>query len=393
MASKSEVSAFVGLANVNDPVRVGLRGLTVADNVEVTATGSLRKRAGRRLCDAAPLLSGYATEDGTRLYVQRADGIYAVGRDETQSLVVATDSPHPLRWTEFNQSVYFANRDTDGVISPVGALMPWRWPVPGAPQIALGAGSLPAGQYQLAQTFVMPDGRETGASPRTAITLAQPGGLTLTASPPAGWTARLYASGADSTTLMLLGETTGSLTLGVGPNQLAAELAADFGLAVPAPVDIDCLTACRGRLYAATFHDGVSIVWSSLPLTPHLWSALEGYVPVLGRVTMLADGGDALLIGTADAVYRLSIDDNGPVFSTLASYGVAPGLAAARDGDVTYIWTKRGVCRYPEFTNLTERRVSVPPGSVANAAVVHDRGQVRFLACLAAGGQAFNPYQ
>ena len=164
---------------------------------------------------------------------------------------------------------------------------------------------------------------------------------------------------------------------------------------MPIPAGLIALTACRGQLWGATLaHDGKqSVIWSSLPLAPHLWQMTEGYFSIRGTATLLADGGDALLVGTGEAIYAYRFGDGGPVLQTLASYGVPDGDVAAKDGQTTYIWTKRGVCRYPEFTNLTERRVSVPPGSVANAAVVHDRGQVRFLACLAAGGHAFNPHQ
>ena len=163
---------------------------------------------------------------------------------------------------------------------------------------------------------------------------------------------------------------------------------------MPVPPGLMALTASRGQFWGATLADDGrhSVIWSSLPLAPHLWQMTEGYFSVRGRVTLLADGGDALLVGTGEAIYAYRQTDVGPLIQTLADYGVPAGDVAALDGNATYIWTKRGVCCYPEFTNLTERRVSVAPGSVANTTVVHDRGQVRFLACLAAGGHAFNPY-
>lgn len=394
MASKSEISSFLGLANVSDPIRVGLRGLVVADNVEVDSTGALRKRAGRVSVAPGSFISGYSTEDGSRCYLQQTDGIYRLHADETLSLVEPLSTAKELKWAEFNGKVYFTGDDTSGVLDGDDVL-PMTWDRPWTPDATVLQGQLPSGQYQFAVVHVMPDGRETGASARGSV--MAPAGSTIKIAPyapPPGWVARVYVSAADSTSLLLLGETTGNPLLFDGsPNRLGDELRTENTM--PIPAGLIALTACRGQFWGATLADDgkQSVIWSSLPLAPHLWQMTEGYFSVRGAATLLADGGDALLVGTGEAIYAYRFGDGGPVLQTLASYGVPDGDVAAKDGQTTYIWTKRGVCRYPEFTNLTERRVSVPPGSVANAAVVHDRGQVRFLACLAAGGQAFNPYQ
>lgn len=394
MASESEVSAFAGLANVNDPVRVGLRGLVTADNVEVDATGALRKRLGRDLVTPGMFVSGYATDDGSACYLQQVDGIYRLREDESLTLVTPLESAAPVLWCELNGKVYFAHESHDGVLTH-DSVLPLRWERPAPPALTAGAGALAGGQYQAAVTHVLPDGRETGASARTAITVAAGAGITMTvAPPPPGWAARVYLSAADSTSLLLLGETTGApLHFDSNPNRLGKELLTEHTMALP--TGARALAAWHGRVWCATLSDDGqhSVVWASLPLAPHLWGMTEGFFAVPGGVTLLADGGDALLVGTGDAIYAVRQTDAGPLLEPLADYGVVPGDACAKDGATRYLWTKRGVCRYPDFTNLTERRVSVPPGSVANAAVVHDRGQVRFLACLAAGGHAFNPHQ
>lgn len=394
MASKSEISSFLGLANVSDPIRVGLRGLVVADNVEVDSTGALRKRAGRVSVAPGIFISGFATEDEASCYLQQTDGIYRLNADETLSLVEPLGTTEALKWAEFNGKVYFAGEDSTGVLDG-DEVLPLSWDRPSLPQVRIQPGTLPAGKYQFAVTHVMPDGRETGASMRGSVNLPEGSAIELSPyAPPHGWTVRVYVTAADSTSLLLLGETAGDpLLFDVSPNRLGDELRTENTM--PIPAGLIALTACRGQLWGATLaHDGKqSVIWSSLPLAPHLWQMTEGYFSVRGTATLLADGGDALLVGTGEAIYAYRFGDGGPVLQTLASYGVPDGDVAAKDGQTTYIWTKRGVCRYPEFTNLTERRVSVPPGSVANAAVVHDRGQVRFLACLAAGGHAFNPHQ
>lgn len=394
MAAKSEISSFLGLANVNDPVRVGLRGLVTADNVEVDATGALRKRAGRVPVAPGLFISGYATRDGRACYLQQTDGIYQLGADEALTKVVDLPDTRKLLWAELNGEVYFANASVAGRLTRNG-VHPLRWATPTQPMLRVLPGALPAGQYQAAVTFVMPDGRETGAGPRAAIEVAAESSIELTPpTAPEGWTARVYVSAANSTALLMLGETAGGAVLFDGsPDRLGGELLTSNTM--PLPAEVEALTTWRGSAWAATMTpDGRdSVVWSSLPLSPHLWGSTEGFFAVPGLVTLLADGGDALLVGTGDAIYAMRYGEAGPELQTLSDYGVPPGLTAARDGGQTYLWTKRGVCRYPEFTNLTERRVSVPPGSVANTTVVHDRGQVHFLACLAAGGAAFNQHE
>ena len=84
------------------------------------------------------------------------------------------------------------------------------------------------------------------------------------------------------------------------------------------------------------------------------------------------------------------------VFMPLTTYGVVPGWCWARDDDENgestgvYIWTQRGLCKAMPFVNLTSGHVSVAPGIQAGAAVIAQGGQRRFVACLHAGGEAFN---
>lgn len=394
MADRSEISSFVGLANVNDPMRIGLRGLVTANNVEVDATGALRKRAGRMPVAAGIFISGYATADGHACYLQQPDAIYRLSEEGALAPVAELNSLQRLLWSELNGKVYFAN-DSDAGVLDGDELSSLNWDRPATPAARATAGTLPAGQYQYAVTHVMPDGRETGASARGGINVPAGSAIEIAPyAPPPGWSARVYVSAADSTALLLLGNTVaGSLVFDGSPNRLGDELRTENTM--PIPPGLTALAVSRGQFWCATLADDgkQSVIWSCLPLAPHLWQMTEGYFSVRGHVTLLIDGGDALLVGTGEAIYAYRASEGGPVLQTLASYGVPPGDTAAKDGGATYLWTKRGVCRYPEFTNLTERRVSVPPGSVANTSVIHDRGQVRFLACLAAGGHAFNPHQ
>ena len=167
---------------------------------------------------------------------------------------------------------------------------------------------------------------------------------------------------------------------------LGAELLTD-GLA-PLPTGVDVIAEWRGRIYAAQYlpEDDKTVVWRSEPLAPHLWNLSEGFFMVPGRVHALAPNDAALVVTTDRAMHAYTPEG----LALLAPYGTPPGLPWAMDGKRTLIWSARGVCQFPEFTNLTASRVSVAPGLEAGAAVVEIDGQTRFIACLQAGGNPFN---
>ena len=75
MATKT----FRGLNNVTDPLRLGLSWLAQADNVDITATGALRKRAGYTKPFSGVLSGAYATLDFKRLYVVDSGVLKAMG--------------------------------------------------------------------------------------------------------------------------------------------------------------------------------------------------------------------------------------------------------------------------------------------------------------------------
>lgn len=386
---------FGGLANRADPVSTGLDGFAVADNVDITAEGKLRKRAGLRQVVAGEFLSLHKVPGGA-CYVQDTTGISVLGDNET--LVRVHDEPCrlPFEWVTFNDVAYYSHGSVAGALRG-GEWLPWTWPSPTEPQVTLSSGSLAAGQYSFAVTFLMPDGRETGASALTTMVAPAGGGFVITPpAPPAGWRACIYATAANSTSLQVLGYSSGEpIGLASGPNSLGVEL--DPALVGASALPDGAYALCRwlGHLCAATYDEArdLSLIWLSHPLAPHLFAPLTNYIAVPGRVTLLHGTPDTLLVGTTDAINAVRMADDGYAMVPLANYGAPPGKAVAAAGaNQWFIWTARGLCQFPDFTNLTERRVSVPPGASVNTAVVYDRGEERFIACVQRGGEAFNPF-
>ena len=125
------VTSFKGLNNVTDPLRLGLEWLAQADNVNISNTGALSKRAGYILQRAGAFTSAYTTLDFSRMYLAIATEI----RDFAGNMLAALTTNEPVFWCEVNENVYFNNGTDSGVIAPDNSVGLWR----GAPR-SYGAG-------------------------------------------------------------------------------------------------------------------------------------------------------------------------------------------------------------------------------------------------------------
>ena len=154
------------------------------------------------------------------------------------------------------------------------------------------------------------------------------------------------------------------------------------------PTGTDVIQFWGGRMYACQYFptEDQTAVWFSEPLGFHLFRLDESFLLISGRVSMLAPHSDALVIGTDKEIYAYADEK----LQRIADYGVVPGQHWVADGERILFWTKRGTCSALPFKNLTERQVSMAPGSSACGAVIHSRGQKRYLVTVKQGGAAFN---
>lgn len=155
----------------------------------------------------------------------------------------------------------------------------------------------------------------------------------------------------------------------------------------PLPLDTSVIQHWGGRMFAAQYmpQDNQTVVWASEPLGFHLFNYDSGFFMVPGRVTMLAPHESALIVGTDAKIYSY-----GEKMTVLADYGVIPGQHWSADETRVLFWTARGLCAALPFANLTERQISVAPGTRVGGCIVRSEGQKRFLAVLQAGGSPFN---
>jgi len=197
----------------------------------------------------------------------------------------------------------------------------------------------------------------------------------------------VYATPANSEVFQLLGTTRDTAMAFVSsPDDLGRDLLNQF--LDPLPLGTDVIQFWRGRMYASMYMatENQTVIWFSEALGYHLFNLNQNYIIVPGKVEMLAPHDAALVIGTDAKVFAY----DGTKLDQIAEYGVVPGVSWARDDERILMWTKRGLCAFAPFTNLTERSVSVAPGVRAGVAVVRSGGQKKFVASLQRGDQPFN---
>lgn len=375
-----DIKAFRGLNNVTDPLRAGLGSLAIANNVNVTDTGAIEVRAGYSLVKAGSFTGVYTTLDYQRMYL--IDGGSLKNYDGT---VLKTGlGTAMMYWTEVNGQVFYNNGVDSGVILPDNTVHEWRWNTPLTPQVTAVTGTLPAGTYQVRCTNILDDGRETGTSDPAEITLAEGQALQISGLVVGS---NVYISPANSDVYQLAGPAASTAFVwNDSPDNLGRELVNNF--LDPLPLTADVVQVWKGRMYAAQYIYGSdqTVIWFSEPLGYHLFNLNSNFIIVPGRASMLAPHDDVLIIGTGSRVFAY----DGAKLDQLADYGVVPGQHWAKDDGRILFWTTRGVCAALPFSNLTERQVSVAPGTQAGGTIVRDGGQKRYVVALQAGGSAFN---
>lgn len=379
-ANLPRIDRFKGINNVTDPLRLGMEWLAQADNVNVTDTGALEKRAGYSLHTSGAYTGAYSTLDFTRMYVTVGGAL----KDFVGNTLKILTSSAPMNWTEINAQVFFNNGTDSGIIQTDNTVLDWGWAPPGAVALSAVTGSLPAGTYQACSTMVLPDGRETGTSGVTEITLTEGQALQISG---IAHGANVYIAPANSEVFQLAyTRAPGAVVWNSTPDALGRDLTNAF--LDPLPYGTSVIQAWRGRIYAAQYMatEDQTVVWFSEPLGFHLFNLNSNFFMVPGKVTMLAPHSAALIVGTDARIYAYG----GDKLDQLAEYGVVPGQHWSLDETRLLFWSTRGLCAALPFANLTEKQVSVAPGVRAGGCLVRSGGQKRFLAVLQQGGSPFN---
>lgn len=167
--------AFAGLRNTIPAERLEPGDLTAAVNVDIDNGGRAQRRPGTELRAAGPSHSLWSHGDNC-LFV-RGDTLHRLHLDYNMSIVATGLTPDmPMSYVDVNGRVYWTNGVETGVVTSEGNRS-WGIPIPDLPVLSPITGTLAAGQYQLALTYLRSDGQESGAGMAAQIVLGEAAGV------------------------------------------------------------------------------------------------------------------------------------------------------------------------------------------------------------------------
>jgi len=362
------INSFLGTYNKENPRSIPDNALASAIDVDLSDAGVLTQRPGYALTKAiSNITSAYTTFEGES-YLVAGGYLYRVLSDLNLANLGACTA------TAFadDRNVLYTNdgfRIIGNEIRNLSFTFP-RFP----PVLTATTGSLPAGWYSATYTFVSPTGLESGSAPVESLELMNPGGIAITTdSPSVGYTVRTY-----------LTEVGGSVYYDASGMPLDDVQV----LSEPFPDSVEQLAYYDSSLYVGKpLDDKRSIVWWSKPYHPHLYARDSDYFIVQGQLRALMPTLQGLVVATSSAIYVWSEG----ALTPLTSYGTSQGRPIARlpDGSVR-IFSSRGICAFPPFENLTERKVSFPAGNNVSTAIVESDGIQRMVTLSDSQGPVWN---
>jgi hypothetical protein len=352
------INQFIGLHTKENPRSIPDNALSSAIDVDLSDAGVLTQRPGYALTKAiSNITSAYTTFEGES-YLVAGGVLYRVLSDLNLANLGACSS------TAFadDKNVLYTN-DGFKVIGNTVTDLCFVYPR-FAPVLTATIGSLPAGEYSATYTFVSPTGLESGSAPVESLELTSVGGIAIsTDTPPNGYSVRTYLTDA------------GGL---VYYDASRMRLDGDQVLSEPFPDYIEQM---------ALYDTSLFIVWWSKSFKPHLYARDKDYFIVPGQLRALMPTLQGLVVATSEAIYVWSEGTLNP----LAGYGTPTGRPISRLPDSSVrIFSARGICAFPPFENLTERKVSFPAGTNVSTAIVESDGIQRFIALSDGNGPNWN---
>ena len=343
MADEVKFENFTGINNVASLNNLTPSEFSAATNVDVDDNKNVNRRNGyaSMTADTAPhslasLLGRLFWRSGTALKTQ-------VPGSSVHVLASGFGSGRVMRYAESPDGRAFLSDGSTMLVSDGETTHKWGidrpTQQPGAAEIH---GSLPAGRYLFALTFLRPDGEESGTPVPLAIQVSQvplaiqvsQGGISFSnmqeSLDPSATRKALYLSkpgGAILYRAMILSAETSAVTIDSLP---PGNVELDTQDKSPPPLGT-ILAIGNGRALVAW--DG--FLSYSDKYRYERFDLLRQVIPFPGRITLVAILKDAVIVGTNSAIWRM----NGPDIESaqqekLADFGAIEGSLSYADGQV-----------------------------------------------------------
>jgi hypothetical protein len=295
-----------GVDNIHQDNEIPDDALRSAVNVDILDSGKLRRRQGHGLFRSAVLGHSLWGDKDIAYFVEN-NQLKQLNLDGTATVIGSvTTGSSPLAYHKVNGSVYFSSALANGRLTD-GVLFPWGVEVPTSPpSLGLYAGTLEPGTYFAVVTYVLEDGRESGTSVQTSITLTDVGGIIVTSMPvpinPAITRKRLYLTTPNGEVFYMAKEVAAiDQFITISTLQLFQECRTQH--MTPPPL-FNAITRANGRIFGV---DALNprIVWYTEALAFDLVDRRKNYYYFDDDVTMIAGtkSGNGLYVATGNETF------------------------------------------------------------------------------------------
>ncbi|MEJ5148947.1 hypothetical protein [Comamonas sp. MYb396] len=335
MARTVSLGAILGLNNRLPPTRMEVAlpnrttaaWLQVATNIDLTASGFIRRREGSAVVDGADCHSIWA--DKLDAYMVRNGDLVHIKVGTLAQTVVQSDlGSSPVQYARLPDGmVYWTNRYQIGRLAGAQArriMTPTPNPMP---QVQAVAGSLPPGRYQVCFTALGPEGESPATEPQ-AVALPNGGGIGIAGLTPG---TLVYATGPD-----------GEIFNEIAPGDylsLGNTGAACSGLMLKAMPPGAALAHYKGSLLVGSGR----FLYVSEPFEYGRVNLGRAFIPFPADVTVIAPCDDGFYL-CADKTYWIAGDPLATAPVVVLPFGALPGSLAYDPNEMAVYWqSPRGV--------------------------------------------------
>lgn len=308
MAKESSiiVKKFAGIDNVNRPEKHGDGRFFSMTNVDITESGSVKRRPGYETAYSGTVHS--MLTDGNDVLFREGEGLYRLEPNGTATaLKTGIIGGLAMRGVVINGTLYFSDGISSGVYSN-RAVRNIGLPVPPSPTLEATAGDMIPGKYQVSLSYVRNDGHEGGACVPVWCNATEGGVIVngIVASTDANVDGIcVYLSSVDGGQLWrysTIQNASASLAIRNGPIGAGSPISTLNMSALPSG---NFLEFHRGRLYSA---DG-STLWYSEPWNYEICAMDHNFFHFPHNITMLVSVEGGLWVGTDREVVFLFGED------------------------------------------------------------------------------------
>jgi hypothetical protein len=370
-----EIQKFLGLRNTVSEERQPLGALTHADNILIDNSGTIIRRKGNVKIASGQISSSYGTRDNSGIYIVDGGSLYLFDGEKFTFLCDGMGDGVVL-WCEESASLVFAQSEQRFVAVSNGTeIIDLDIPVVDNSTIEIKVGALPKMKIGLAAQYVSKKTGLRGAlSTPQIVDVDDNSSLLITVPPITDYYVNLYGFFENSGAWSLIGEFDNIIVISDYPQTNEPADDAYFDVA-GIPSDVVAMTFHLGKIAVATITENkTSLITFSSPSLYHLFDTIN-VIEIPDLITSIASTKGHLLITCMRSIFAFDGDN----LQRIANYGTPVGRPICLlPDDSALIWTNRGVCKYPEFQNITENVFSVPAGFGCNTSMMEVEGN-KFL--------------